>query len=198
MIEKLFKTFQQLKNCQKKHISQHNIIDINDFIFLSYVSRNLNTDKVNLAFQNKLIDTALSQNEKKFSNVFMFSKIKSNERNIFKYVLNVKFQSTWTRFALKEIKLRYASIKITKSISKAIVHRLYIQKLQVYIYVKELINNLNVIYSERNFYARNYVKLTIDIFKQSLTKTLTNYINRFNITVAHCYLTKKNSNSINS
>ena len=79
MIEKLSKTSQQLKNCQKKHVLQHNIIDINDFIFLLYTSKNLNTDKINFAFQNKLVDNALSQNKKKFSNVFMFSKIKSNE-----------------------------------------------------------------------------------------------------------------------
>ena len=79
MIEKLLKTSQQLKNCQKKHASQHNITDINDFTFLLYASRNLSIDKVNLAFQNKLIDTALSLNEKKFSDAFMFSEIKSDE-----------------------------------------------------------------------------------------------------------------------
>ena len=79
MIEKLSKTSQQLKNCQKKHTSQYNIIDINDLTFLLYASRNLSTDKVNLAFQNKLVDTAFSQNEKKFSNALMFSEIKSDE-----------------------------------------------------------------------------------------------------------------------
>ena len=79
MIEKLLKTSQQLKNCQKKHVLQHNITDINDFTFLSYASRNLNTDKLSFIFQNKLIDTALSQNEKKFSDAFMFSEIKSDE-----------------------------------------------------------------------------------------------------------------------
>ena len=152
----------------------------------------MNTDKVNLVFQNKLIDTAFSSNEKKFSNAFMFLKIKSDEWNVFKYAFNAKFQSTLTKFASKEIKLRYASIKITESVSKAVTHRLHIQKSQVYIRVKELINDLNVIYSERNFHARNYVKLTIDIFKQSLTETFTNYVNRFNITVAHCHLTEKN------
>ena len=50
MIKKLSKTFQQLKNCQKKHASQYNIIDINDFIFLSYALRDLSIDKINLAF----------------------------------------------------------------------------------------------------------------------------------------------------
>ena len=60
MIEKLLKTFQQLKNCQKKHASQHNIININDFTFLLYTSRDLNTDKISFVFQNKLVDTALS------------------------------------------------------------------------------------------------------------------------------------------
>ena len=122
----------------------------------------------------------------------MFSEIKSDEWNVFKYVLNAKFQSTLTRFALKEIKLRYASIKITKSVSKAITHRFHIQESQVYIRVKELINDLNVIYSERNSYVQNYVKLTTDIFRQSFTEIFTNYVNRFNITVAHCHLTKKN------
>ena len=122
----------------------------------------------------------------------MFSEIKSDEWDVFKYAFNAKFQSTSTRFASKKIKLRYASIKIIESISKAVAHRLHIQESQVYIRVKELINDLNVIYSERNFHVRNYVKLTIDIFKQSFTKTLTNYVNRFNITVAHCHLTEKN------
>ena len=79
MIEKLLKTFQQLKNCQKKHVSQHNITDINDLTFLLYALRDLSTDKINLAFQNKLIDTAFSSNEKKFSDAFMFLKIKSDE-----------------------------------------------------------------------------------------------------------------------
>ena len=79
MIEKLLKTSQQLKNYQKKHVLQHNITDINNFTLLSYASRNLNTDKINVIFQNKLIDTALSQNEKKFLDVFMFSEIKSDE-----------------------------------------------------------------------------------------------------------------------
>ena len=155
----------------------------------------MSIDKINLTFQNKLIDTALSSNEKKFSDILMFSKIKSDEWDVFKYVFNAKFQSTLTKFTSKEIRLRYASIKITKSISKAITHRLHIQESQIYIRVKELINDLNVIYSERNSYARNYVKLMIDIFKQSLTEIFTNYVNRFNITVAHCHLTKKNKNS---
>ena len=79
MIEKLSKTSQQLKNCQKKHVSQHNIIDINDFTFLLYASKDLNTDKINLTFQNKLVDTALFQKEKKFLNALMFLKVKSNE-----------------------------------------------------------------------------------------------------------------------
>ena len=79
MIEKLLKTSQQLKNCQKKHVLQHNIIDINDFTFLLYALRNLSTDKINFVFQNKLIDTALFQNEKKFSDVLIISEIKLNE-----------------------------------------------------------------------------------------------------------------------
>ena len=79
MIEKLLKTFQQLKNCQKKHVLQHNIIDINNLTFLLYALKDLNTDKISFAFQNKLVDTAFFQNKKEFSNVFMFSEIKSNE-----------------------------------------------------------------------------------------------------------------------
>ena len=79
IIEKLSKTSQQLKNCQKKYVLQHSITDINDFTFLSYAFKDLNTDKINFAFQNKLVDTAFSQNEKKFSNVLMFSEIKSDE-----------------------------------------------------------------------------------------------------------------------
>ena len=129
---------------------------------------------------------------KKFSDALMFSEIKSDEWNVFKYVLNAKFQSTLIKFASKKVKLRYASIKITESISKAITHCLHTQESQIYIRVKELINDLNVIYSERNFHVQNYVKLTIDIFKQSLTKIFTNYVNRFNITVVHCHLIKKN------
>ena len=87
--------------------------------------------------------------------------------------------------------MQYALIKITKSVSKAIAHRLHIQESQIHIRVKELINDLNVIYSECNFHVRNYIKLTIDIFKQLFTKTFTNYVNYFNITVAHCHFTEK-------
>ena len=57
MIEKLLKAFQELKNCRKKYVLQYNIIIINDFIVLLYALKSLNTDKINLAFQNKLINT---------------------------------------------------------------------------------------------------------------------------------------------
>ena len=130
--------------------------------------------------------------EKKFSDALVFLKIKSNEWNVFKYVFHVKFQSTSTRFAFKKIKLRYVSIKITNLINKVVAHRFHIQKSQVYTCVKNLINDFNIIYSERNFHVKNYAKLTIEIFKQFQTKFLTNYINRFNIIVVHCYMIEKN------
>ena len=96
------------------------------------------------------------------------------------------------KFVIEKIKLRYASIKITKLINKIVAHRFYIHKSQIYIRVNNLINDFNVIYNERNFYARNYIKLIINTFKQSQTKILTNYINRFNIIVAHCNIIEKN------
>ena len=96
------------------------------------------------------------------------------------------------KFVIEKIRLRYTSIKIIKLISKIVAHRLYIYKSQIYIRVNDLINDFNIIYSERNFYARNYVKLTVDTFKQSQTKNFTNYINRFNIIIAHCNMIEKN------
>ena len=96
------------------------------------------------------------------------------------------------KFIIEKIRLRYALIKITKLINKVVAHRLYIQKSQIYIRVNDLINDFNVIYSERNFHARNYIKLIIDIFKQFQTKIFINYINRFNITVVHCNMIDEN------
>ena len=96
------------------------------------------------------------------------------------------------KFVIKKVKLRYASIKITELINKIVAHRLHIHESQIYIRVNDLINDFNVIYNERNFHARNYVKLTVDTFKQSQTKILTNHINRFNIIVAHCNMIEKN------
>ena len=58
--------------------------------------------------------------------------------------------------------------------------------------MNDLINNFNVIYNERNFYAKNYIKLIVEIFKQFQTKILINYINHFNITAAHCNMIEKN------
>ena len=96
------------------------------------------------------------------------------------------------KFVIKKIKLRYALIKITKLINKIVAHRLHIYELQTYICVNDLINDFNIIYNERNFYARNYVKLIADIFKQFQPKIFTNYINRFNIIVVHCNIIEKN------
>ena len=96
------------------------------------------------------------------------------------------------KFAFKKIKLRYISIKITNLINKIVAHRFHVQKSQIYIRVKNLINDFNVIYNKRNFYVKNYAKLTIDNFKQFQTKFFINYINRFNIIVAHCHIIKKN------
>ena len=84
----------------------------------------------------------------------MFSKIKLNEWNVFKYIFQVKFQSALIRFAFKKIKLRYISIKITNLINKIVVHRFYVQKSQTYTRVKNLINNFNVFYNERNLYVK--------------------------------------------
>ena len=139
-----------------------------------------------------MINTTFSVDEKKFFDVFVFSEIKSNEWNIFKYAFNIKFQSTLMKFVIEKIRLRYASIKIIKLISKVVAHHFHIHESQIYICVNDLINNFNIIYNERNFYARNYVKLTADIFKQFQTKIFTNYINRFNITVVHCNMIEKN------
>ena len=151
----------------------------------------MNIDTINLIFQKKLNEIALFIDEKKFLDVFMFSEVKSDEWNAFEYVFHVKFQSTSTRFAFKKIKLRYASIKITDLTNKVVTHRLHIQKLQIYTRVKNLINDFNVIYNERNSHVKNYVKLTIDVFKQSQLKILTKYINRFNVIVVHCHMIEK-------
>ena len=77
-------------------------------------------------------------------------------------------------------------------INKVVAHRLHVHESKIYIRVNDLINDFNVIYNERNFHARNYVKLIVETFKQSQTKILTNYINRFNIIVAHCNIIEKN------
>ena len=58
--------------------------------------------------------------------------------------------------------------------------------------MKDLINDFNVIYNERNLHVKNYAKLTIEIFKQFQTEFFTNYINRFNIIVVHCHMIEKN------
>ena len=96
------------------------------------------------------------------------------------------------RFVSEKIKLRYVSIKITNLINKVVAHCFHVQKSQTYIRVKNLINDFNVIYNERNFHVKNYAKLTIDNFKQFQTKSFTNYINHFNIIVAHCHMIEKN------
>ena len=166
MIEKLFKLIRELNVCKEDHV-ESNVVDASVFTFLLFAFKNLNIDSINLTFQNKLIDTVLFVDEKKFFDAFMFSKIKSNEWNVFKYAFNVKFQSTLMKFVIKKVKLRYASIKITELINKIVAHRLYIHESQIYIRVNDLINDFNIIYNERNFHARNYVKLIIDIFKQS-------------------------------
>ena len=88
--------------------------------------------------------------------------------------------------------MRYILIKITELINKVVAHRFYIYKSQIYIRVNDLINNFNVIYNEHNFHARNYVKLIIKIFKQFQTKIFINYINRFNIIIAHYNMIEKN------
>ena len=130
--------------------------------------------------------------KKKFFDAFVFSKIKSDKWNVFIYVFHVKFQSASTKFAFEKIKLRCVSVKITDLINKIVVHRFYVQKSQIYICVKDLINDFNVIYNERNFHVKNYAKLTIDNFRQFQTKSFINYINRFNIIVAHCHMIEKN------
>ena len=96
------------------------------------------------------------------------------------------------KFIIEKIKLRYASIKIIKLINKIIAHRFHIHESQIYIRVNDLINNFNVIYNKCNFYIKNYVKLTADIFRQFQTKILINYINRFNIIVVHCNIIDEN------
>ena len=159
---------------------------------LSFALKNLSIDTINLIFQNKLVEIVLAFDKKKFLNAFMFFEIKSNKWNVFKYAFHVKFQSILTRFAFKKVKLRYISIKITSLINKVVAYHFHVQKSQIYIRVKDLINDFNVIYNERNFYIKNYAKLTTEIFKQFQTKFLTNYINRFNIIVAHCHMIKKN------
>ena len=165
MIEKLFKLIQKL-NARKKNHVESNVVDTNVFTSLLFALKNLNIDSINLTFQNKLIDTTLPVDEKKFPDIFIFSEIKSNKWNIFKYAFNVKFQSILMKFVIEKVKLRYASIKITKLINKIVVHHLYVHESQIYIRLNDLINDLNVIYNERNFYAKNYVKLIVNTFKQ--------------------------------
>ena len=98
------------------------------------------------------------------------------------------------KFVIEKVRLQYALIKIIKLISKIVTHRFHIHESQIYTRVNDLINDFNVIYNERNFHAKNYVKLIVETFKQFQTKTFTNYINRFNIIVAHCNMMEKNKN----
>ena len=191
MIEKLFRLTWKL-NVRKEDYAENNVVDANVFTFLFFAFKNLSIDSINLTFQNKLIDTTFFVDEKKFSDAFVFSEIKSDKWNVFKYVFNIKFQSTSMKFVIKKIRLRYASIKITEFVSKVVAHRLHIHESQIYIRVNDLINDFNVIYSERNFYVKNYVKLITEIFKQFQTKIFINYINRFNIIIAHCNMIEKN------
>ena len=188
---KLKRVFQKLNACKEEN-SQSSVIDTNIVTTLSFALKNLSIDIINLVFQNKLVETALIFDEKKFLDAFVFSKIKSDEWDVFKYILHVKFQSASTRFAFKKIKLRYVSIKITDLINKVVAYCFHVQKSQIYTRVKDLINDLNVIYNERNSYVKNYAKLTINNFRQFQTEFLTDYINRFNITVAHCHIIEKN------
>ena len=132
---------------------------------LSFALKNLSIDTINLTFQNKLIEIALLINEEKFFDILVFLKIKLNEWNVFKYVLHAKFQSTLTRFAFEKIRLRYALIKITDLINRIVAYHLYIYESQIYIRVKNLMNNFNIIYNKRNFHVKNYVKLTAENFK---------------------------------
>ena len=191
MIKKLFKLIRKLNARKKDHV-ESNVVDANVFTFLFFAFKNLDIDSVNLTFQNKLINTIFFVDEKKFFDAFVFSKIKLNEWDVFKYAFNVKFQSASMKFVIEKVRLRYALIKITKLINKVVAHRLHIHESQIYTRVNDLINDFNVIYNERNFYAKNYVKLTVDTFRQFQTKTLTNYINRFNIIVAHCNMIDEN------
>ena len=166
MIEKLFKLIRKL-NARKKNHVESNAVSASVFTSLLFAFKNLNIDSINLTFQNKLTDTAFFVDEKKFFDVFVFSEVKSNEWNVFKYALSVKFQSTSMKFVIEKIKLRYASIKIIKLINKIVAHRLHIHELQIYIRVNDLINDFNVIYNKRNLYVKNYVKLIAETFKQS-------------------------------
>ena len=127
MIKKLFKLIWKL-NVRKKNHVENNIVDASVFAFLFFVFKNLDIDSINLTFQNKLIDTIFFIDEKKFFDVFVFSKIKSNKWNVFKYILSVKFQLTLMKFVIEKIRLRYASIKITKLINKIVTHHFHIHE----------------------------------------------------------------------
>ena len=115
-------------NAYKEENSQNNVTDKNVVIILSFASQNLSIDTINLIFQKKLNEIVLFIDEKKFLDASVFSKVKLDEWNAFKYAFHVKFQSASTRFASEKIKLRYASIKITDLINKIVAHRFYIQK----------------------------------------------------------------------
>ena len=78
IIVKLKKVFQKLIACKKENF-QNNIIDTNVVSTLSFALKNLNTNIINLIFQNKLIEIALTLDEKKFFDIFIFSEIKSDE-----------------------------------------------------------------------------------------------------------------------
>ena len=76
-------------------------------------------------------------------------------------------------------------------INKVVIYHFNIQKSHTYIRVKNLINNFNIIYNKRNFHVKNYIKLTIDNFKQFQTKIFINYIDYFNIILVYYYIIDK-------
>ena len=78
MTEKMFRLIQELNAHKENHV-QNNVIDASVFTILFFAFKNLDIDSVSLTFQNKLIDTILFVDEKKFFDVFVFSKIKSDE-----------------------------------------------------------------------------------------------------------------------
>ena len=78
MNAKLTKMIQEL-NAYKKEDFQNNVIDKNIVTILSFASQNLNIDTINLIFQKKLNEIVLFIDEKKFFDVLVFSKIKSDE-----------------------------------------------------------------------------------------------------------------------
>ena len=69
IIAKLKKMFQELIACKEEN-SQNNVIDMNVASILSFASKNLSMNIINLIFQNKLAEIALTFDEKKFSDAF--------------------------------------------------------------------------------------------------------------------------------